>query len=231
MYGNELHVLLWPEPSAQRPAPFRLALTLRTKIRRPLSLHELLDRRRARQAWFAGTLVDIEFLAEVARHAVRVDVVAQRRAARTNRILQDRFDGFDERFNLLASQTTCGAAWTDASAKECLARIDVADADDHLTIHDRLFDRDAPAFQRPRKIRGVELIRERFRRERREERMLERILARPKQAAEAARVVEAQAHGVVEHEVDVIVSERRGVARHEPQTAGHAEVQDERAAF
>jgi hypothetical protein len=51
------------------------------------------------------------------------------------------------------------------------------------------------------------------------------------QAAEAPRVVEAQALAGIEHEVVVVVQQPRRTGRHDAQAAGHAEVRDQRAAL
>src|SRR5690606_4652607 len=52
----------------------------------------------------------------------------------------------------------------------------------------------------------------------------------PGPAAEAARVGEADYGAARDHEVDVVVRERRLAARHDAQTAGHAEVHERGAA-
>ncbi len=59
--------------------------------------------------------------------------------------------------------------------------------------------------------------------------MLQRVLARPQEAAETARVIEAQAQSGIEHDVDVVVRRRRDRALHQSQTSRHAQVQDHRA--
>src|SRR5665213_3667287 len=65
-----------------------------TVIRRALSLGEAADHGTAVATGFAGALVHIKLLAEVARVAIRIHVIAQRRAAHTDGLLQDFADGF-----------------------------------------------------------------------------------------------------------------------------------------
>jgi hypothetical protein len=61
--------------------------------------------------------------------------------------------------------------------------------------------------------------------------VLRGILAGEVQAAEAARIVEAQAHARVQPQIELVVLEARGVLRQQAQAAGHAQVQNQRAAL
>ena len=92
----------------------------------------------------------------------------------------------------------------DARAEQRLARVDVADADDDAAVHQVLLDRDAPVAARAPEVVGVELVAERLGAEILEQRMRAR-RRRQHEAAEAARIVEAQRAAVGEVHVDVIV--------------------------
>ena len=86
----------------------------------------------------------------------------------------------------------------------------------------------APASQAP-EGGARESFRERLYRQPGEELVPARIARREQQAAEAARVVEPQAASRVEHEVEVIVRERRRSGVEDAQAAGHPEMQDQRS--
>src|SRR4029079_1958547 len=99
------------------------------------------DRLTAHAARFAGAFVDVELLAEVARIAVRADVIAQRRATDLHRQGQGRLDRTRQSRALLPLERSRLAAWSNASTEQCLAGVDVSHAHDQPGIHDQLFDR------------------------------------------------------------------------------------------
>src|SRR5690606_15923669 len=80
------------------------ALTLRAVISRALPLHAMLDRRSAQQARLARAFVNVQFLSEIPRHALRIHIVAQRRAAGADRILEHGLDRCHEPLDFLTWQ-------------------------------------------------------------------------------------------------------------------------------
>ena len=64
-----------------------------------------------------------------------------------------------------------------------------------------------------------------------EQRVLARIVGGVQEAAEAARVVEAQRQPGIEQQVEVIVLQARRGARHGAQVARHPQVQQQRSAL
>ena len=119
----------------------------------------------------------------------------------------------------------------DTRAEEGLGGIDVAHADDDALVHQELLHGDLAAARPAREVGTVEPAVERLRAEVREQRMLERVAGHPVQAAEAARVVEAQATTVFEPQFVVVVLEPRRIHRHDAQAARHAEMRYQRAAI
>src|SRR3972149_3099569 len=59
--------------------------------------------------------------------------------------------------------------------------------------------------------------------------MLQGVVLRPQDAAEAARVAEAEARVFAENKISMIMLIRRGISGQDAQAAGHAEAQDHRA--
>src|SRR5881394_1338990 len=91
-------------------------------------------------------------------------------------------------------------------------------------------DRDAPAAARGGEIVGREIGGQRLRTERLQERVRIRP-AREQPAAEAARVVEAQAAAAREHQVDMVVGPVRGRIAKKLKAARHPEVHEQRASL
>jgi len=182
-------------------------------------LLELADRRLAAAARLAGALVDVELLAKIARCAVRVHVVAERRPALADRVAQHVANRLDDPLPLGAADAPRGPAWPHAGTEQRLACIDVADAYDRVLIHEEQLDRDLATACARREIFGVELPVERLGPEIREQRVFRGVAGAPVQAAEASRIVEAQALTGVEHQIVVVVQDPRGRRRHHAQAA------------
>ena len=96
-------------------------------------------------------------------------------------------------------------------AEQALARVDVADADDALRVHEELLGREAQAAAQLVQASAVECGGQRLDAEMRDQRMRVDVLVGPQHRAEAARVAQAQAP-FAEHEVEVVVL-TRGRAR------------------
>src|SRR6185436_18540983 len=115
-----------------------------------------------------------------------------------------------------------------AGAKQRLARIDVADADDDAAVHQVLLDGDAAIAARAPEVVGVELVAERLRPQVLQQRMRARC-RRQQEAAEAAWVVEPKSPAAVEVHVDMIVWRRLEGLGQVTKAARHAEVHKQRA--
>src|SRR5262245_18443012 len=122
-------------------------------------------------AWLARALVHVQLLAKIAGHAFRIYVVAKRRTAALDRRAQHRLDCAHERRKFFLLQPASDAPRADAGAKKRLARVNVADADDDLAVHDLLLDGDAAAACCTCEVVAVEFIGQRLGRERSEQRM------------------------------------------------------------
>ena len=180
-------------------------------------------------ARLAVALVNVELLAEVAGIAVGADVVAQRGAADLHGHGQRRLDGARQLRAFHARQRTRLATRANARAEQRFARVDVADADHEPCIHDQLLDGDAAASRDLPEVCRIELVFERLGREAAQQRVRRGIVGREQQAAEAARIVEAQRVSGIEFDVDVIVRNARRRDRQHAQAARHPEMQDQRA--
>ncbi len=183
----------------------------------------------ANAARLAAALVDVELLAEVARIALCVHVVAQRRAAHLDGHLQNGLHRPREACHFLRLQAARLPLGPDARAKQRLARVDVPHAHHERAVHQQLLDRDfALARDAPEVVR-VERIVQRLGRQMRQERVLVRALGGVVQAAESTRIVEAQRYAGVEQHVEVIVRDARRLGRKHAQAARHAEMQQQRS--
>jgi hypothetical protein len=158
-----------------------------------------------------------------------LDVIAQRRAAGADRLVQHRPDRCDERIHSRATHPPGGERRPDAGTKQRLARVDVADTGHNPRIHDECLDgRAAAACALPQRCTG-EFLRERLGCEAREQPVARGLASREQDAAEPARVVEPEATPGVEHEIEVVVHERRRGRVEDAEASRHAEVQDQGA--
>src|ERR1043165_7389109 len=98
---NRLPLLLSPLPLAGegKEGEIELFLTHRAEEGRARALHDAFDRALEfrRRAFLAGAIVDPERVLEIAEVAVGLAVIAQRRAAGLDRVVQHRLDGICER--------------------------------------------------------------------------------------------------------------------------------------
>src|SRR5919109_635464 len=208
-----------------------LLLTRRAIVRGALPLGHRAHRRAAAPAGLLLALIDVEPLAEVTRCAVGAEIIAQRRAPRADRLAEHRAHSTHEPRRLGPRQALGLPHRPDSGAKQRLARVDVADADDEPAVHQQLLDgHAAPAGRAPEVLR-VESRCEGLGRETGEQPVLERIAARVEETPEAARIVEAQREPGAEAQVEMVVSEARRARRHDAQVPRHPEMQQQRAGF
>src|SRR5262249_50311444 len=119
-------------------------------------------------AWFALAVIDAEMMLKISELAVRLAVVAQRRAAGLDRRVEHRLDGLDERVGALvrgaARRDGRGAALRrHVCAVQRLADIDVAEARDDGLVEECRLEARLAAGAALRQQRGVEGVAERLR--------------------------------------------------------------------
>src|SRR5262249_1017591 len=110
---------------------------------------------------------------------------------------------------------------------QCLARVDVADPDDQAAVHEQLLEGDAPSAADAIEVVRIESPGEGLGRKVRQQRVALRFAARVEEAAEAARVVEAQRDAGLEYQLEMIMRVARSDGWHRPQVAGHAQMQQQ----
>jgi len=118
-----------------------------------------------------------------------------------------------------------------ARAKQRFRRIDVADSDDHVRIHDEVLHGTSPARGAFMQVGGREPGIERFGSEGREELMAGRIAGRPNHQPKASRIAQPQDPAGAEVDLDMVVGKTRLGRIDDTQTAGHPEMNDEGAGF
>ena len=111
----------------------------------------------------------------------------------------------------------------DAGMEQRLGRVDVADADHHLAIHQQRLDRNPAMTCLFVQVGAVECRGQRLRSEVAQPRVVVRVLVRPQHGTESTRVMQSQALPA-EHQVDMIMRTRRRRGGQHPQAAGHAEM-------
>src|SRR5512142_1346962 len=131
-------------------------------VRGPTAQSAHPDRRAADPAGLALTPVDAVVELEVARRATAVDIVPKRSAALGDRLAQRIADGGSQPAQPVARDATGGAIRPDPGPEQRLVRIDVADADHHVTVHQHELDRATTPARCSMEIVGVELPAERF---------------------------------------------------------------------
>src|SRR6185436_7958018 len=203
-----------------------LGLAARAEVRRSRALDDALDRRAAAPARHPRAVVHQGVILEVARLAVAADEIAQARAARLDGRAQRELDRRDKLFVFFQGNFSRPPARLDPRAEQALARVDVADTDHALRVHEELLDRNSQASREPVQARAGQRARQRLDAEVREQRVAIDVATRPEHRAKAARIAQAQAL-IAEQQVEVIVLARRRARRDEPQAARHAEMKNE----
>src|SRR5512146_3047744 len=133
-----------------------------TMERRALSEPHRADRRAANPARLAAAAVDEQFLLEVAGLAVRLQEVAQRRAAARDRVVEDALGLHGEPCVLRFRDRSGRASRADAGGEQRFGNVDVADADDDLLVHqERLYRCRATARPAPQ-VGAIEIVAERL---------------------------------------------------------------------
>src|SRR5580704_5246867 len=101
-------------------------------VGRALALREAADRRAAIAAGLIGALIDEELLAEVSGIALRIHIVAQRRAAHTDGLFQHFANGGDQPRGFIALEAAALPTRPDAGLEQHFTGVDVPDSGDHL---------------------------------------------------------------------------------------------------
>ena len=155
-------------------------------------------RRSRGRAFFALAVVDPEIVLEIAERAVGAAMIAQRRAAGLDRVVEHRLDGVDQRARRARSARRDGRRWwrlalrRQQCAMQRLADIDVAEPRDDALIEQRRLQAGVLAGARLRQHGGVERVAERLGAERAQQRLVAEPRARHQlHRAEPARIVEA----------------------------------------
>ena len=155
----------------------RSGLATRAVIRASLPLNKRFDHGVTAAAVFVFPIVNFKLLFEVARLAVTPVKVSQRRAAGLDRAAQDIPDCLRKRIVSMAGNSSGCTLGIDAGQEQRFARVDIADTDDDLGIHDELLDADLATSGRLPEILTVELVTQRFRSQVGKQRMRQWIVA------------------------------------------------------
>src|SRR5262245_31154991 len=166
-----------------------------------------------RRTGFPGAIIDAEIVLEITELTIGAAGVAQRRAAGRDRLREHGLDGIDQ---LLRALVRCTGLARDGRraplgrepcAVKRLADIDIPEPGDDPLVRQRRLERGLLAFARARKHRRVEFVAQRLGTERAQQRLAVEFGARNElHHAEAARIVEGDAHARRHVEHDVIVS-------------------------
>ena len=152
-----------------------------------------------------------------------MDEIAQGGAPAFDGLGEDCLHPFGQHREAFARDLSGGAQRRDPGGEQRFGRVDVADPDHHRLVHQEALDRGRAAAAGAVQGVAVESVRQRFRPEARQQRV-QRARRLPEQAAEPARVVEAQQAAVVECDIDVVMRAYRRALRQHPQAAAHAQV-------
>ncbi|KAG0779222.1 hypothetical protein G6F22_010760 [Rhizopus arrhizus] len=184
----------------------------------------VLQRAAAVRAGQPITAVHQQLLLEVARCAVGADEIAQGGTATGDRIPEDLLHRVGQPLVALARNLSRLAQRADAGLEQDFGSVDVAHAHHHRLVHQEGLHRRAATTAAGEQVIAIEGIVQRLRAQALQQRV--DLAGRlPQQAAEAARVVEAQQAAIVEADVDVVVRTQRGITGQHAQAAGHAKVQ------
>src|SRR5450631_2771670 len=145
-------------------------LALRTPEGRASVLGEPLDDAAAAVclAFLAFAVINLDRVLEIAEFAGGLAMVAQRRAAGLDRLIQHRVNGIDQafgvigRFSFFCRQGRGQSSRRQMRTKQRLTDIDVAEARDHALIEQRRLQAGLLAGTGARQHGGVEFIAERF---------------------------------------------------------------------
>ena len=96
--------------------------------------------RPAARTGVAGVAVDLEPFNEASALATRVPIITKAGTAGGDRLAQHAHDSRMHGRCFICRNGSCGARGVDACTKECLVRVDVADADYGALIHQKLLD-------------------------------------------------------------------------------------------
>ena len=204
----------------------RLALTSRAEVGRTTAEPDRADCRSAYAAWQPFATIDKAVELEGAGRSVAVDIIPQCAAPPGDRFGERLAHGFAQSPQTLSRDPVGDARWADTGAKQRLVGVDVANAHDDAVVHQSELDRCFALARGPKQVVGIEIGAERLGPEPSQQWV--HGTGRPQHGAEASRVVIAQHDAIAELKVDVVVGESwRGVLVN-AQTAGHAEMDEQR---
>src|SRR4051794_20485826 len=120
-------------------------LTHRTEKRAPRPLHDAPDRALAarRYAFLTGAVVDPEIVLEIAELAVGAAMIAQRRAAGADRIVEDRTNRFSKGvrapiwLSMSIRDGRCNALGREMRAVQRLTHVDIAEPSNDALVRER----------------------------------------------------------------------------------------------
>ena len=158
-----------------------------------------------------------------------VDKITQGRAALCDGVIEHFLYNFSQQCIFLSAYPARGTLRVNACHKQGLAGVDISDSDHYMTVHDELLDGNLATTRMLIQVVPGKVTAEGFNPEFADEFVLVWWPAGPVQAAEAARVGQAQDTRVVENEINVVMFPDGCCGTDDTQTSGHAEMQDGRA--
>jgi len=181
----------------------------------------------AAAAGLAGTQVDAVLKLEESAGASRVDVIGDRGAAQPNGLLENLAQSPAQALELGAGETAGGAARTDSGMKEALVGVDVAHSGEQGLVEKRCLDGELSTAKEGREFVGADGKRlSAGRGEGTGAGEVAEVQFTEFEAAEAARVDEAEFAAAQKTETSVSMRGHRFVRGSHEQAAGHAEVND-----
>src|SRR3954470_1933925 len=178
-----------PEPSRSSPA-----LAHRAKECRSLPLARGFDRRCAHQAGLTGSTIDEIVFLEISKTPFRADIVTQTATTGFDSGQQRLADCCNQFFAAQQRQASSRHSWVYASTKQRFTRINVADPDNDMAVHDNGFNRRVPAARMSVQPCGIELGSQWFWRQSDQQPVTQRIAGIPEHCSEPAWVVESGDH-------------------------------------
>jgi hypothetical protein len=176
----------------------------------------------AAAAGLAGALIHAVLDLERAGVSVGVDVIGDRRATQADGVTKNVKEGEAETFELGAGKAAGAAGGADAGAEEALVGVNVAYTSEQRLIKKGCLDGQAPAAEES----GEGLRRDLERLGSRRDELLSAGEVAKLEAAEAARIDEAQLVSAGQGEADMGVAGEGGAGFFHQQLAGHAQVDD-----
>ncbi len=168
------------------------------------ALAKLLNRAATAQAGFATAAIDEIGLLEVARLALAIHEIPQGTATSGNGSDQGVLYRGRQQGATRLRQTAGGETRIDAGVKQGFVRVDIADADDLMGIHEQVFDGRCPTIALLIQTGPIEIGSERFHAEGGKKRMPARIIA-PQYRPETAWIPIAQQAAILQQQIKVVM--------------------------